>query len=407
MKFKKTMLSLATLGAVAAPIASVVACGNRNGGLTAMGWALKLSPSADVWMVADGGKVSDKSFNEPALAGVAEYGFKTDTTYNLVQPEGEGEISKGYNTATQNGAKVIVGAGFNHGVPAQKYFLGANKPMFIGIDNDFVGGWGTTVPEADRNNLASIIFPTEQAGYLAGVYAVEYIATHKSEFSPEKVNGKDVYKAATFGGGQFGAVTSWMDGFVEGIKDGSLALDASQNMAVEMVYAQGGAASVKDFTTDSFTPDSTQVGPLVKSYLSSGADVIFPVAGPQIKKTIEEIKLEGAKAKVIGVDGDQRAALGSAYRDMIIGSAVKSIQEETKTALQMFYNKKADFINEYIKKAHSGKIGFAPMGADTYVNADFGKFFPNSAGVFSASASLKNYTSVKLDSSNTFFGSVK
>ncbi len=159
--------------------------------------------------MADGGKVTDKSFNESGLAGVAQYGNDSATPYNLIEPSDHGQISAAYGTAVNKGANVFVGSGFYHASPASVYFPDHLDKTFIGIDCDFTN---PTIAQdsyvANRINLASIIFPTEQAGYLAGIYSVQYIAEHKTQFTPDKVGGVDKYKAATFGGGKFLAVTS-------------------------------------------------------------------------------------------------------------------------------------------------------------------------------------------------------
>lgn len=149
--------------------------------------------------MADGGKVTDKSFNESSLSGVAKYGNEKNVKYNLVEPSAKDQIANAYTKAVAGGAEVIVGSGFDHGGPAKTFFA-SKQTTFIGIDNDFTS--------ERKDNLASIIFPTEQAGYLAGVFAVEYIAAHKDRFVADYNNGKKVFKTATYGGGKFLAVSS-------------------------------------------------------------------------------------------------------------------------------------------------------------------------------------------------------
>lgn len=145
---------------------------------------------------------------------------------------------------------------------------------------------------------------------------------------------------------------------MKGVKDASDSL-SDTNISVEMVYANNSQTpTAKDFTDDSFSPTSTQVKPIVEDYLSQGADVIFPVAGPQIKLAIDTIRDKRSKAVTIGVDGDQVKALGSGYSDKIIGSALKDLQNETIKALTSFYADPTQFNHDYITSAHAGKVGF-------------------------------------------------
>ena len=63
MKFKKSILSLTTLAAIAAPIATVVACGDDEDTIVPMNFDFK---NAKTTLVTDAGKITDKSFNQSA-----------------------------------------------------------------------------------------------------------------------------------------------------------------------------------------------------------------------------------------------------------------------------------------------------------------------------------------------------
>lgn len=53
--------------------------------------------------------------------------------------------------------------------------------------------------------MVSILYNTQEAGYLAGLYAIDYITKHKDEFTADS---KGMYQVATYGGIAFPTVTS-------------------------------------------------------------------------------------------------------------------------------------------------------------------------------------------------------
>lgn len=111
----------------------------------------------------------------------------------------------------------MLGAGFAHGdgskevspknnvaIPgdaAVKFATAEGKVPFIGIDATFTKG-----DQAGVKNLVSIMYNTQYAGYLAGLYAIDYIHSHKEEFRTRATGEK--YKVSTFGGIGFNTVTA-------------------------------------------------------------------------------------------------------------------------------------------------------------------------------------------------------
>lgn len=167
-----------------------------------------------------------------------------------------------------------------------------------------------------------------------------------------------------------------MDGFVQGIAAANTALEANGTQ-VEMIYASGSSASATDFTNDEFASPSQQAQNLTTAYLNKGADIIFPVAGPQVMDTLKTINSTSGKSdtRVFGVDGDQFKALqgnNTINSSNIIGSALKDLNGAAKEALKAFYdsigadNKVGQsFIDEFVKKAHFGKTGLVTTSNST------------------------------------------
>lgn len=116
-----------------------------------------------------------------------------------------------------------------------------------------------------------------------------------------------------------------------------MAVDLDVNDDIEMVYYNG-SASIDDFS-GGFNLDMNQGQPgakaldITKRLISRGADIIFPVAGAQTEITLNEIKSQGARVKVIGVDSDARSIYNS---NLIIGSAIKDMNVDINDALKAF-----------------------------------------------------------------------
>lgn len=375
-----TLLGMATAATLVAPVALAVSCGDTSGGVTkAMGVDLKLSNPAEIWMVADGGSVQDKSFNEGALAGVAQFGNTSGKTYNFVQPK-VGQLSNGYSSAFNGGAEVIVSAGFVHGDnnfnddvttdvddestkdvnenelgTASTAIKAHPEKWFIGADVDYSTLKSDGSDEQEwKNHMAGITYQTQKSGYWAGVYTAKYLNEHKDDGSLQTPKDGQNYSldVAMYGGGAFPSVTSWMVGFEDGIKAMNLAHPDVNNKSWTPVNILPSR-----LTTDSFATPSSEAQNLTRQFVQEGADVIFPVAGPQIKDTLKAT--QGQKVKVIGVDGDQYAI----YEDpRIIGSALKELQIDIDQALDDFYadttEGKTDFVSKYHTKPMDGHVNF-------------------------------------------------
>lgn len=336
--------SVAAVTAVVVPTAIILST-KKDNSLKAMGVKIQTSENAKVWFVSDGNNIFDNSFNELGLAAVANYGNTAGVTYNYHQPNAS-NLSEGYKYAIDNKAEIVVGTGEAHGKQAPQYFKD-NTP-FIGLDSSFTG---LDVAGVQKDKLVSIQYNAQHAGYLAGLYALKYIQNHKHEFAPLKPGEK--YRVATYGGQAIAPVTAWMDGF-------EMAVDLDVTDDIEMVYYNG-SASIDDFS-GGFNLDMTagQAGAkaldITKRLISRGADIIFPVAGPQTEITINEIKRQGARVKVIGVDSDARTNYNS---DLIIGSAIKDMNVDINDALKAFYaHTRTKWNSSYAGRIKVGSVNF-------------------------------------------------
>ena len=128
----------------------------------------------EIAFVTDVGQLKDKSFNQGTFDGVKLYAHENGLSYKYYQPANGDQATDddrydAMKAAAENGAKIIVCAGFMQGTALAKAAAEFTDVSFV-----FVDGWAMT--DADGNpltNTLGIAFQEEQCGYLAGYAAVK------------------------------------------------------------------------------------------------------------------------------------------------------------------------------------------------------------------------------------------
>ncbi len=325
--FKKTTLGLSTaVLAIAAPIATVVSCGSKDGDSSIIdassikGRIDSAKVSADyknapITLVTDTGKVTDLSFNQSGYEIAKIFAKDAGVKINKIEPSATSQIGPSYKTAFDNGTKTFVLPGFHHDTPA-KTDLPIEAHAVI-IDGH--------VPSADNprtKNIAGLQYKVEQAAMQAGYAAGEYL----------NAIGDTDPKIGTFVGGMFDGVANFSLGYLLGA--------AQYNKDHEEEIKAGTIHPVK-YATETFTA-TTSFKPgeglqKAKQLLSAGADIIMPVAGPQTADVIKAINDTKSKNKlVIGVDVDQSKSYDKSA-DKFFSSVEKNIGQSTYDALRDLY----------------------------------------------------------------------
>ena len=121
----------------------------------------------EIAFVTDVGQLKDKSFNQGTFDGVKLYAANAGKSYKYYQPAGGDQATDddrydAMKLAVENGAKVVVCAGFMQGTALDKAAKEFTDTRFV-----FIDGWAMGL-----NNVAGIAFQEEQCGYLAGYAAV-------------------------------------------------------------------------------------------------------------------------------------------------------------------------------------------------------------------------------------------
>ena len=121
----------------------------------------------EVAFVTDLGQLKDKSFNQGTWNGVKLYANENGLSYKYYQPANGDQATDddrydAMKAAAENGAKVVVCAGFLQATALEQAAKDYPEVKFV-----FIDGWSLGL-----ENVAAIAFQEEQCGYLAGYAAV-------------------------------------------------------------------------------------------------------------------------------------------------------------------------------------------------------------------------------------------
>jgi basic membrane protein A and related proteins len=124
-----------------------------------------------VGLVTDIGKINDRSFNQSAWKGVKQAEEELGALVQYIETADVRDSSKNIATFADENYDVIVTVGFNlreaTRVAAEMY----PEIKFIGVDQD--------QSEGTIENVAGLVFPEDNAGFLVGALATMMSETHK------------------------------------------------------------------------------------------------------------------------------------------------------------------------------------------------------------------------------------
>jgi len=250
--------------------------------------------------VTDVGQLKDKSFNQGTYDGVKLYAQANGLSYKYYQPAGADQATDNdrydaMKAAADNGAEVIVCAGFMQGVALEKAATEFPDVKFV-----FIDGWAFD----GLDNVAGIAFKEEQPGYLAGYAAV-----------------REGYTKLGFcggGGGTNPACCRYGYGFVQGASAAAEEMGVLVDMNYSWLYGDNFSAS-------------PELQTLANGWYEAGTEAIFACGGSMFASvTAAASANDGA---VIGVDVDQ-----SFESDTVFTSAMKGLSDSVTWALTKAYD---------------------------------------------------------------------
>ncbi len=320
-------LRLAAIGAAAA--LTMAACGSApsDSGSSASPAA---SGSSDflACMVSDAGGIDDRSFNASAYKGVQDAVAQFGITDKFLESKSQTDYAPNINSLVNDDCGIIITVGFLMEDATKEAATQNPEEKFAIVD-------AASDPEIE--NMKGLVFNTAQSSFMAG-----YLAAGMSQTG----------KVATFGGLAIPSVTSFMDGYWEGVQ----------------YYNQENGTNVEVLGWDQNKPDAGSFAggfddqakgqQLAKNFIQQGADIIFPVAGPVGLGSAKEAQSTG-KASIIWVDSDGFESAPQ-YKDVFLTSVLKKIDVAVTDTIEQAKN--GEFSNEdYIGTLENDGTGLAPF----------------------------------------------
>lgn len=296
---KRFMAILFLLGAAAL----LVACGGGGRG------------EEKIILITDKGDIDDKSFNQGAYEGVIAFAKKENIKYGYLKPANaeNADYIVAIEQAIADGATVVVTPGYLFEGPINAVQGDYPDVKFIILDGNPANAENGKLEE----NVYSVFYAEEQAGFLAGYAAV------KEGFT----------KLGFMGGMAVPAVQRFGHGYVQGAAAAADELElADDEITIDYLYTGDFAA----------TPD---VQSSAATLYQKGVEVIFACGGAVGQSVMAAAKNATGDKYVIGVDVDQ-----SADSDTVITSSTKELANSVIQALEAIF-KTEKWETEYAGKS--------------------------------------------------------
>ncbi|MDR2929513.1 MAG: BMP family ABC transporter substrate-binding protein [Propionibacteriaceae bacterium] len=278
---------------VAAAAVALSGCGAApgTGGTNTTAPAATQYPDFLACMISDAGGFDDRSFNQSGWEGMT----RAEKELGIKVKKAESKDSTDYanNLASMQDQKcdITFTVGYNLSDATKAQATKFPDTKFAILDDNQI-----SLP-----NVKSLIFKTSDAAFLAGYAAAGYSKTGT---------------VATFGGIKLPTVTIFMDGFVDGVAQYNKDFSKSIKVLGWDKEKQDGS-----FTGD--FDDQTKGQNLSNNFISQGADVIMPVAGPVGAGASAAAKAAGNVA-IVWVDADGYES-SPQFKDLFLTSVVKQM----------------------------------------------------------------------------------
>src|SRR6516165_5479070 len=264
-------------------------------------------------MVTDTGGINDRSFNASSWAGMqAAAAANPNITVKYLQSTTQSDYTPNINTFIGEKCNIIVTVGFLMNNATEAAAKANPTQKFAIVDCSYSSGCLTGTHEP---NIDQLVYNTVQDGFLGGYLAAGMTKTGK---------------VATFGGIELPTVTIYMDGYWDGVQY------YNTKHGTHVTVLGWNEQSQKGSFTGDFT-NQTKGQTLTQTFISEGADIIFPVAGNVglgAAKAVQSADQAAGSAKVnmmwVDVDGCVSAPQ---YCKYFITSVQKGIVAAVSTAV--------------------------------------------------------------------------
>ena len=282
--------------------------------------------------VSDAGGWDDKSFNESAYNGLKAAQDSLGIQINTAESSSDTDFVPNVEAMVSDGCTLIIGVGFNLEQAIHKSAEQNTDLHYALVDSNFTDGQETVTLENGR----PLLFNTAEAAFLAGYAAAGMTKTGK---------------VATFGGMKIPSVTVFMDGFVDGVDAYNKAKGTSVQVLGWDKATQNGSFT-QDFDNQTLGKEQAQ------QFISQGADIIMPVAGPVGLGAAAAAKADG-NTWIIGVDSDWYEA-NPDYSSIVLTSVMKEIGASVEQSIKDSVDGKFSS-DPYVGTLANGGVSLAPF----------------------------------------------
>jgi len=304
MKLKK-IVSLAT--SVVLSTSLLVGCTGKNNSKN----TTNKKDTLKIGMITDVAGVNDQSFNQSAWEGLqkAKDELGVDVTY--LESKQDSDYAANIETFVDEEVDLILGVGSKL-APAIEEGAGLYPDQkFVIVDEQLSG---------DIENVKSILFNSQEAGYLVGLIAGKMTKTNNVGF----IGGMDIPVIDTF-----------KYGYMAGVKN------ANSSTQIQEQFA------------NSFT-DQAKGKAIANQMYGQGADIIFIAGGDVGTGAIEAAKEKNKYA--IGVDRDQSELAPK----NVLTSAIKRVDIGVYETVKDLVNGKFEGGTVTVYGLNQGAVGIAP-----------------------------------------------
>ena len=279
-------------------------CGGDEAGTTGAGTGAGTTgaEAISVGMVSDTGGLDDRGFNEFSINGFERAKTELGVTGRVYVSESADDYLPNLTAAVDDGQDLVIAIGFLIQPSVAEVAKEATDTNFAGVDQFYgdppeCGGENQAVCTVP--NVLGLQFPSEEAGYLAGIVAAMMTKTKT---------------VSTVGGISIPPVNNWIAGFRQAVKD------TDPSVKLLNAYSQ-------DFV------DQAKCKEIALDQIAQGSDVVFQVAGLCGLGALDAACEK--KVYAIGVDADQSFAgdcvITSALKplDLAVFETIKSAQDGT------------------------------------------------------------------------------
>jgi basic membrane protein A and related proteins len=256
--------------------------------------------SISVGLVTDTGGVDDRGFNQFSIAGLEKAEDELEIEQRVYVSNSADDYEPNLQAAVDDGHDLVIAVGFLLAPSAIKVATANPDTSFAGVDHFYGEPGDPTCEDAKTcavDNAMGMIYPTEEAGYLAGVVAA--MTTESNTVS-------------TVGGIKIPPVDNWIAGYQAGVKA------TKPNVKTLNAYSN-------DFN------DAAKCKEIALDQIQNGSDVVFQVAGDCGLGALDAACEQNVTA--IGVDADQ-----SAQGDCVFTSALKPLEDSVFGIIEDFTN---------------------------------------------------------------------